>query len=398
MIRKYFLLGVLIELFVTNFSYSQYSANGEVVTQNIIQTQVPFLTISPDARGGSMGDLGVATKPDLNSMHWNSAKYVFLDDDLGVSCTYTPWLKALTNDINLLYLTGFMRVDKQQVIAGAIRYFSLGSVPLTDINAMSEGTKNPNEFTLEGAYSRLFSDRLSGGITFRFIRSDLAVGTITSDNAPPSKAGIAFAADIGLYYHKQIELDKKPAEWAWGVNISNLGSKISYTDNGVSGFIPANLRIGTAFTSNLDSYNKLTVALDLNKLLVPTPPIKGGASGDSIIKGMSDQVSVPQGIFQSLWEAPGGFDEKIKEITESIGCEYLYSDQFALRCGYFNESAMKGNRKYFTLGLGLKMNQLSFDFSYLIPTSYSNNPLANTMRFTATYEVGKPKKQQNTSK
>ena len=388
MIKKIFLAFIFSLVLINIFAQSKYSTTGA----NIVFTNVPFLTIAPDSRGGAMGDLGAATSPDVNSMHWNAAKYAFIDEDLGASISYSPWLKGIANDIKLMYLSGFLRLDKQQVVAGAIRFFNLGQIVFTDLYAQPTGEKIPTEFTVEGAYSRLFSEKFSGAIAFRFIRSDLSSGAQQTDASLPTRAGISFAADVSIYYHKPVQISSMPGEWAFGVNISNIGTKMSYADDQPKNFIPTNLKIGGSISMNLDAYNKFTFSSDFNKLLVPTPPID---SAGVILKGMSSDVSVAQGMIQSFYDAPGGLTEELQEITISVGAEYWYREQFALRAGYFNESANKGNRKYFTLGLGLKMNVLTIDFSYLLPTAYQNNPLANTMRLTASFNIGKPKKQEN---
>ncbi len=367
---------------------------------NVIQTPVPFLNIAPDSRAGAMGDLGAATSPDLNSLHWNASKYAFLEDNMGISTTYSPWLKNLAPDIKLLYLTGFKRIDKQQVVAFGLRYFTLGSITFTDENNQFISKQNPNEFTLDASYSRLFSEKMSGGITFRYILSDLAKGSTVSGQTV--KAGQSYAVDISMYYHSPIQLSDKKAEWAFGVNISNIGAKISYTEGDRKDFIPTNMRVGTSIKFELDPYNSLMIGVDLNKLLVPTPPIYKvdstgnyvtDAQGNKIIeKGKDPNVSVGQGIIQSFYDAPGGFSEELKEVMLSIGAEYWYMNQFAIRAGYFNEAAMKGNRKYASVGVGLKLTLITLDFSYLIPRGGRNNPLANTMRVTASIDIGKPQK------
>lgn len=377
---------------------------GQQSTSNVIQTAVPFLTISPDARGGAMGDLGVATKPDINSMYWNPAKYAFMDDGWGISSSYTPWLQNLAPDIRLLYLSGYIKLDKFQTIAGAIRYFSLGQIIFTIEGQGNQpvvtGSKTPNEFTIDGAYSRLFSERFSMGIAFRYIRSDLSSGAYTPGAAEPTKAGVTAAVDISAYYKLPLQVNNEAGEIAFGLNISNIGNKISYTESAPPEFLPTNLRLGTAYTMGLDSYNKLVLSADINKLLVPTPPVYSTDSNQvkTRIKGLDPNVSVMQGMIQSLYDAPGGISEKMKEIMISVGTEYWYRDQFAIRGGYFNESAMKGNRKYLTVGFGLKMTLLTLDFSYLVPTAGRSNPLANTMRFTASVNIGRIKKKQQTPK
>jgi hypothetical protein len=397
---KIAIVAVLVFVLVNNV-WAGTLENGQQATSNVIQTTVPFLTISPDARGGAMGDLGVATKPDINSMFWNPAKYAFMDDGWGLSSSYTPWLQNLAPDIRLLYLSWYYKINKLQAIAFSLRYFSLGQIIFTDNSGNAYGNKTPNEFSIDGAYSRLFSERLSMGIAFRFIRSDLASGaqissatTGTVSDAPT--AGVTAAVDISVYYKIPLQVNNQAGEIAFGINVSNIGNKISYASDETPQFIPTNLRLGSSYTMALDSYNKLVLSTDLNKLLVPTPPIVDSLGRP--IKGLSSNVSVMQGMIQSLYDAPGGISEKLKEITISVGSEYWYRDQFAIRGGYFNESAMKGNRKYFTVGFGLKMTLLTLDFSYLVPTDGRSNPLANTMRFTGSFNIGKIKKKQQTPK
>ncbi len=359
--------------------------NGRDVEFNIVNYAVPFLTIAPDSRSGGMGDVGAATSPDINSQHWNAAKYAKIKEDGGISLTYTPWLRNLVNDINLLYLSGFYRMDDQQVIGGSLLYFSLGEIIFTNNEGAYQGQHTPNEFALDASYSRLFSDKWSGALAFRFIRSDLTGGGVFTSGVE-SKAGISFAADLSAYYETDIELDEKPAQLAFGANISNMGRKISYSvDNTQDEFIPTNLRLGSRLTMDLDEYNKISFALDLNKLMVPSTPLYN-PDGDSIISGKDPDVSEALGMVQSFYDAPGGFKEEMREIMFSIGTEYWYSNQFAIRAGYFNEHQFKGNRKYFSLGVGLKLNVLTMDFAYLVPTSGRQNPLANTMRFTLSFE------------
>jgi hypothetical protein len=311
-------------------------------------------------------------------------------------------LKQIANDIKLAYLTLYKRFDKQSAGVLGIRYFSLGEIIFTNEYNQYQGQKNPNEFTLDGSYSRMFSDKFSGGIAFRYIRSDLSAGAGLSTGQAPTHAGTAFAVDISSYYHTPVTLNNRPAELAFGINISNMGSKISYTDAAVKDFLPANLRLGTSLTMELDSYNKITFALDVNKLLVPSPPWTGidSTTGKTVIlKGMDPtNISVPTAMIRSFYDAPTGIGEELKEYTLGGGIEYLYRDQFAIRGGYFNESAMKGNRKYMTLGIGVKMTTMMVDFSYLVPNAGSSSPLANTMRFTFSFNFGKPKKQKDTIK
>ncbi|MFO7369994.1 MAG: type IX secretion system outer membrane channel protein PorV [Bacteroidales bacterium] len=346
---------------------------------NSIQTTVPFTTISPDSRAGAMGDLGVASSPDVNSQHWNAAKYIFNEDKAGVSLAYTPWLRNLVNDINLAYLSAFYRFDDRQAISGSLKYFSMGEIIFRDIEGVETGEYNPNEFALDVGYSRLLSEYLSAALVLRFIRSDITGGG--SVDGQQYNAGYSYAADLGMYYQRPVELGGMDGEFAWGLNFSNLGTKISYTEGSDKQFIPANLRLGARYTLDIDEYNSFTLAADLNKLLVPTPP-ETSSDGDTVLFGKKIPNSIPLSWIQSFYDAPGGFTEEMKEIMISVGVEYWYHDQFAMRLGYFNESDTKGNRKFFTAGIGLKFNVFFLDFSYLISTKGKNNPLANTMRFT----------------
>jgi len=357
---------------------------------NSVYTAVPFLTIAPDSRSAAIGDVGVATSPDINSLHWNPAKYTFIESDAGVALSYTPWLRGLVHDMNLLYLTGYRRVDKMQTIAGSLRYFNMGDIQFTDDTGQPMLTGRPNEFAIDAAYSRLFSEKFSAALAFRYIRSDLS-SNISSTRGVKAKAGNSFAADIAVYYHSEMEIFEKTGTWALGADISNIGNKMSYSNEQNKTFLPINLRIGGSVGLNLDSYNKLNFALDFNKLLVPTPPLWGkDENGKPIIKdGKSHDVGVVQGMFQSFSDAPGGFKEEIHEISYGMGLEYLYKDVFAIRSGYFYEHPTKGNRRYFTMGVGLKMKPVGIDFSYLIATRGRNNPLKNTLRLTLILNLGK---------
>jgi hypothetical protein len=333
-----------------------------------------------------MGDAGVATSPDCYSMHWNPAKFAFLDGKGGVGISYVPWLRSLVPDMNIAYLSGYGRIDSKQVISGSLLYSSLGDIQFTDDFGTPQRNFRPNEFAIDAGYSRLFSEHFSGGIAFRFIYSNLSGGYYTGGTA--TKAGISFAADLSGYYHRNVELMSKNSVIAFGLDFSNIGSKMSYSNSQQTEFIPMNMRLGTAGTINLDSYNKLTLTIDLNKLLVPTPP-KYDSNGN-IIAGMDPNVPVPVAIIQSFYDAPGGFKEELHEITYSYGVEYWYNNQFAIRGGYFNENATKGNRKYFTAGAGFKLNVISLDFSYLMPV-YQNNALAHTLRFSISFDFDSPK-------
>lgn len=373
------ILLVLAGLLDGTILFSQQNS-GEL---NAIQTVVPFLTIAPDSRAGGMGDAGVATSPDVYSLHWNPAKIAFIDGNAGVGISYSPWLRNLVPDINIAYLTGYKRIDSRQVLSGSLIYSSLGDVSFTDDFGNLERVFNPNEFAVDAAYSRLFTDNLSGGIAFRFIYSNLTGGFHSGGVA--TKAGTSFAADISGYYHKDITLFNKDSEIGFGLNFSNIGAKMSYSDAQTSDFIPMNLRLGTAGTIHLDKFNSLTLTIDLNKLLVPTPPEYDDSTG-VIVAGKDPNVSVPLAIFRSFGDAPGGFKEEMREITYSFGAEYWYNNQFAIRGGYFHENETKGNRKYFTAGAGLRLKAFGLDFSYLMPLA-QNHPLARTLRISLSFDI-----------
>jgi hypothetical protein len=332
-----------------------------------------------------MGDVGVATAPDANSLHWNAAKYAFVKRDECIALSYSPWLRGLVNDMKLLYLTGYRRIDEFQVIAMSLRYFNLGDITFTNDQGQEMDVRRPNEFAIDAAYSRKFSDNISAALAFRYIRSDISAG-LSSVSGAKGKAGTSFAADISLYYNSEHELFDKGGNWSLGTNISNIGNKMSYSNEQQKTFIPINLRLGGAFGLNLDNYNKVSYAIDFNKLLVPTPP---NFNQDGTIIGKASDVPVVQGIFQSFHDAPDGFKEEIQEISFGMGLEYLYRDAFAIRTGYFHENRHKGNRRYFTVGFGFSVNMLEIDFSYLISTYGQNNPLNNTLRFTVIVNLGK---------
>jgi hypothetical protein len=328
-----------------------------------------------------MGDLGAATSPDAKSQTRNAAKYAFIKNKMGVSLSYAPWLRNLVKDINLGYLCFYYRFDDKQVISAAMKYFSLGQIIFRDSYGQYSGEFTPYELSLDAGYSRLFSDRFSGALTIRYIRSDITGGG-TIDGQLYS-AGNSFAADLGVYYQMPFKIKEMNSEFAWGACFSNLGTKISYTEGADKQFIPANLRIGARMTLDLDEYNSITGSVDFNKLLVPTPPLYvNDENGDSILYGKPIPTSLPMSWIQSFYDAPGGFNEEMREIMISGGLEYWYRQQFAIRGGYFYENELKGNRKYFAIGVGLKLNVFYLDFSYLISASGRTNPLANTMRFT----------------
>ena len=362
---------------------------------NPLRTAVPFLTIAPDSRAGGMGDVGVATDPDPASQHWNPAKYMFMRENAGAHVSYIPWLRNLVPDINLAYVSGFYKIDKQQAISGSLRYFSLGQMIFTNEYNQEMGRYNPNEFALDAAYSRLFSENFSGAVTFRFIRSDFGRAFVST--VGETKAGVSFAADVAWFYHKDIEINDKDAKLSIGMNISNMGSALSYTDNKSKEKIPTNLRFGGSLKTYLHEYNSFALSLDMNKLLVPTPPnyTYDSTSQSNIIlpgNGMDPNVSLLTGMVHSFYDAPAGFREEMQEIIYTGGLEYGYRDQFFVRGGYFHEAMNKGNRKYYTLGFGLRWNVLLLDFAYMVPVGGRTSPLANTMRFSLGFLLGQQKK------
>jgi hypothetical protein len=357
----------------------------------VITTAVPFLIIAPDARSGGMGEAGVASDPDAQSMHWNPAKYAFIDKKFGFALSYSPWLRALVNDINLAYLTGFYKIDDRQAVAASLLYFSLGDITFTDEFGGELGTYKPNEFSLDATYSRKFSEVISGAVAARFIYSNLTQGQFVQ--GAETNPGTSIAADVAVYYHKEVDLGSMGSEVSWGINLSNIGNKISYSKTATKkDFIPTNLRLGGNLKMNFDDYNSLSILLDFNKLQVPTPPIYAQDSAGNpvvdpntgeyvIYKGMDPNVNTVQGIIQSWYDAPYGFSEEMREWAIAFGLEYWYAKQFALRGGFFYEDKDKGNRKFFTVGAGLRYSVFGLDLSYLIPLE-QQNPLENTLRFT----------------
>ena len=384
-IRNYFSILIILFSALSVNVFSQQSDNLDNWL-NTITTSVPFLIISPDAKSGGMGDVGVASSPDAMSMHWNPAKYAFIDNDIGFSVCYTPWLKSLVPDINLSYLSGYKRLDDNQAIGFSLRYFTLGEINFTDANNNPLGSFSPNEFSLDGAYSLKLSPYFSTGVSLRYVYSNLTGGQQVGTLA--TKPANTVAGDISGYYINEIRLAGQQMNWAIGLNISNIGAKVSYTETIDKDFIPTNLRIGSSLSTELDDYNSLAFEFNINKLLVPTPPIYND-DGD-IISGQDPDVSVISGIFQSFSDAPVG-DREIRELIYSTGLEYWYDQQFAIRSGFFYEHPTKGDRQFFTLGAGLRYNVFGLDFSYLIPIQGRDevnavNPLSNTLRFALTFD------------
>lgn len=350
---------------------------------NPVNTSVTSQTIAPDARSAGMGDVGVATDPDVVSQYWNPAKYPFTISRAGVALNYTPWLRELVNDMDLAYLAGYYRIGDYSAVSASLRYFSLGEVFLgTSDDAM---TINPYEMSLDVAYSLMLSETFSIGAAVRWIYSDLTYD-YTSDTAP----GSAFAADLACYYQNYINLGQRECQLGLGLNISNIGSKISFGGDNNSEFIPTNMRLGASLMIPIDEYNRFTISADANKLLVPTyPKQEDGESTEDyqerVQKNYYDVSSI-SGIFKSFGDAPGGFKEELQEVQWSVGGEYVYHDKFSLRAGYHHESANKGNRKYFTVGAGFKMSVFSLDAGYVIATAKSN-PLDQTLRFSLSFDM-----------
>ncbi len=376
------LIGFLTASLLIFSAFSQDVENGIGQNDlNTITTAVPFLLIGPDSKAGAMGEVGVATTPDANSMHWNPAKLAFTTDDMGASVSYVPWLRALVPDINLSYLAGYKKLDDNQAIGLEMRYFSLGDITFTDVNGTTVGQYKPHEFALATSYARKLSREFSLAISGRYIYSNLTGGQYAGEVA--TQAGQSIAADLAGYYAKPVRMGGQDMDLAVGLNISNIGSKVSYTETSIRDFIPINMRLGTALGTDIDDYNKVSIAFDINKLLVPTPPNENG--------GMDPDVGVVSGIFQSFWDAPGGTKEEFRELMYSVGGEYWYANQFALRAGYFFEHSTKGGRKFLTFGSGVKYSAFTLDFSYLVNANNdagATNPLANTMRFSMIWNFG----------
>jgi hypothetical protein len=402
-------LGVLFfiaAIFSSSYSYSQATTNQKLNLAGFnrsISTSVPFLIMAPDARAGAMGDVGVATSPDANASHWNSAKLAFIGDDeedeekhkrYGFATSYNPWLRKLVGDMSLNYLTGYTKIRKEEALAFNLLYFDLGKIQFTDANNQPLGEGHPNEFSVGGNYARKLSQKLSVGIGLKFIHSNLANGQ--QINGTTIKAGNTAAGDIGIYYRTDVIMRRtgQVLNVAFGANISDIGPKISYSNNGHGNFIPTNLRLGTAVTVPLDQYNKIVFALDVNKLMVPSPPIyllnsklqdSTDANGNKIIeKGKDPNRGWMSGMLGSFSDSPYGLKGELQEFTIQGGVEYWYQSYFAARAGYFHENKNLGYRRYFTLGFGVKYNVFGLDVAYLIPV-VQNNPLAESLRFTLSF-------------
>ena len=371
--------------------YGGYNAStGQ--TNNYISTGMPILQIAPDAISGALGDAGAAYEPNAYSAHWNNAKLAFAPIDMSISTTYTPWLRKLDSEMNFLYLGGYKRINKRSTIGASLTYFTMGKIQHMNNEGASLGEFQPNEFAIDATYAMKLSDNLALGATIRYIRSDLTQGLDVEDQT--TKAANALAADVGLFYEYDID---KQQQLALALTMSNLGSKLSYSDDDTENeFLPANLRLGGRYTYTIDDYNKVNFLLDLNKLMVPTPPVYN--TTDSVWEGRYSNLadynstSSVRGMLYSFFDAPDGLKEELREVSLSVGAEYWYSEIIAARLGYFWEHKTKGARQYLTMGFGIRYKAMAFDFSYLVPTtSFSNNPLANTIRVSLTFNLDKKK-------
>jgi hypothetical protein len=392
-----------IFLWISLLSLTVSAQNSPIITgqdpnRRVITTAVPFLNFAPDSRHSAMGDVGVATSADAFSAHWNAGKMAFVENDMGFSLSYSPWLGRLVNDMFVSYLTGYRRIDEKSAWGIDLRYFNMGDIQLTDGRGNELGEFTPRDIAIGGTYSRKLSENFGLGISARFIHSNLS-GNISSVGGSESRPGVTVGADVGVYYNKEVYSGNKTGMFSWGATITNIGPKITYNSAEDLDFIPTNLRVGTAYMVNFDNFNSLTFALDFNKLLVPSPPIwkrnEDGSlatddNGNLIIEpgnGRNPNRPLLSGMFGSFTDAPGGFREEMQEIMISFGMEYSYNKMFALRTGYFYENPNKGGRRYFTMGLGYVYKEmLAFDFSYLVP-QIQNHPLAETLRVSLTYNI-----------
>lgn len=365
------------------------SASAQVDKKDIfnpVYTAVTSQTIAPDARAAGLSDVGVATDPDVNSQYWNPAKYPFTISRAGVSISYTPWLRQIVNDMYMANLVGYYRIGDYSAVSTSLRYFNMGEVPLSSsVGSSNDMTINPYEMSFDAAYSLMLSEKFSIAAGVRWIYSDL-----TYDYSSETTPGSAFAADIAAYYQNYINIGQRECQLGVGLNISNIGSKINFGSDDNSEFIPTNMRLGAALMIPIDQFNRFTIAVDANKLLVPTRPIQkeNETDEDYNVRLQKDYYDISSigGIFKSFGDAPGGFKEELQEVSWSLGGEYVYNDKFAIRAGYHHESETKGNRKYFTVGAGFKMSAFSLDAGYVIATAKSN-PLDQTLRFTLSFDM-----------
>lgn len=405
MIQKFLVFAVVVSGFFLNRANAQSSLtpvdnngnpidlSGKSPSPNVITTAVPFLTISPDARSGGMADVGAAISPDANSIYWNAAKLAFSEKDMGFAISYTPWLRKLgINDMSLSYLAGYKKISKQEAIGVSMNYFNMGSITFTDQVGNAYQDFRPKEFSVGVTYSRKLSKKLSIAPTIKYIYSNLSGNLTIPGSSTVTKPANGAAVDLGVFYTTDARISGMESKISFGAVISNFGSKITYTTTSNRDFIPTNLKVGGAYQIKVDQYSKFVIAADANKLLVPTPPIRDGAG--NIVKGKDPNRSMFSGVFGSFTDAPMGFREEMREIILSAAVEYWYNDLFAVRGGYFGENKYKGNRKYFTLGVGLRYEMFGIDFAYLIPMA-QNNPLAETLRFTLHFDFKAKARQED---
>ncbi len=376
----------IITVFLGGNCYPQVKVSNQSgqTGNRILTTGVPFLTFTPDARAGALGETGVATSPDISALFWNNAKLAFIDHQYGFSVSHTPWLSSITDDMFISYLAGYLKLGDAQALGVSMRYFNLGDFEINDDGGSFISSLNPYEVAIDATYSRKLSAKLGAGVSARYIRSNTARQFAAIEE---TGVGSTVAVDLGVFYHDAISLPNKELSFSTGVHISNIGPKIDYHNASPESYIPTNLRIGASLTYPLDHDNSLSFSMDLNKLMVPTPPVvqRDSASGELvIIKGKDPDRNVISGMFGSFSDAPDGLSEELKEVMISAGLEYWYRELLALRVGYFHESREKGNRQYFTMGLGIRYKILGLDASYLTPVT-QNHPLAETLRFTALF-------------
>lgn len=373
---------VACALLVTQVVFAQITPTGADSTYRPITTATPFLTISPDARQAALGDAGAATSPDANAAYWNPAKFVFIDKKYGGGISWTPWLGKITNDMWISYVSAYYKIKREELVAFGFKYFDMGEFYARGQNGENEGTFNPREFSLDLTYSRLLTENFSVGLTGRYIHSNL-LGSYNGSSIIDSKPGNSVAVDLGVFYKKELK-GAKTNSLALAAVISNIGAKISYSDEDNKQFLPTNLRVGSAYTIELDPFNAFTFTLDFNKLLVPSPDEDRNIPDKSLLEGM----------FGSFSDAPDGFSEEIKEIIINTGIEYWYRQTFAGRIGYFSESKEKGNRKYMTLGVGFRKERFGIDVAYLVPTNKKEHPLAETVRFSLLFQIPNDSKEE----
>ncbi len=381
---------VLISIFILHSSIQGLSQQliGRDSTNRAITTSVPFILIAPDARSSAMGDAGAAISPDANAVFWNPAKLAYIESDLSLSASFTPWLKNVVNDMSISYLSVVKKITEEQAAAFTLRYFDLGDINLTNTAGQTTQQISPREFTLSGTYSRKLTESFSVGLTARYINSNLLSGA--SINSSTAQAANGFSVDLGVFYESDIILGAKNGNFAVAGGFSNFGPKVTYQGEEDADFIPTNLRLGTALSIDLDPFNAVTFAFDVNKLLVPSPPVfevdENGSLTNQIARGKDPNRGLFRGVFGSFSDAPDGFSEEMQEVMISAGIEYWYNELFAVRTGYFYENKQKGGRNFFTVGIGLRYQVFGVDFAYLLPTE-QNHPLAETLRVSLQFNL-----------